>query len=86
MLFSCSVVSNSVRPHGLQHIRLLSFTTSRSLLKFMSVESVMPSSHFVLCHPLLLLPSICPSIKVFSNESEKAAKELGLQLQHQSFQ
>ena len=42
---------------------------SRSLLKLMSVESVMPSNHFILCHPLLLLPSIFPSIKVFSNES-----------------
>ena len=42
---------------------------SRSLLKHMSIESVMPSNHLVLCHPLLLLPSIFPSIRVFSNES-----------------
>ena len=42
---------------------------SLSLLKLMSIESVMPSNHFVLCHPLLLLPSIFPSIRVFSNES-----------------
>ena len=42
---------------------------SRSLLKLMSIESVMPSNHFILCRPLLLLPSIFPSIKVFSNES-----------------
>ena len=47
----------------------LSFTTSQSLLKLMSIESVMPSNHLILCHPLLLLLSIFPSIKVFSNES-----------------
>ena len=47
----------------------LSITNSRSLLKLMSIESVMPSNHFILCRPLLLLPSICPSIRVFSNES-----------------
>ena len=46
----------------------LSFANSRSLLKLMSIESVMPSNHLVLCHPLLLLPSIFPSIRVFSNE------------------
>ena len=46
----------------------LSFTISRSLLKLMSIESVMPSTHLVLCYPLLLLPSIFPSIRVFSNE------------------
>ena len=42
---------------------------SQSLPKLMSIESVMPSNHFILCHPLLLLPSIFPSIRVFSNES-----------------
>ena len=47
----------------------LSFTISWSLLKLMSIESVMPSSHLILCHPLLLPPSIIPSIRVFSNES-----------------
>ena len=47
----------------------LSFTISRSLLKLMSFESVMPSNHLSLCCPLLLLPSIFPSIRVFSNES-----------------
>ena len=47
----------------------LSFTISRSLLKLMSVESVMPSSYLTLCHPLLLLPSIFPSIRVFFSES-----------------
>ena len=47
----------------------LSITNSRSLLKLVSIEFVMPSSHLILCHPLLLLPSIFPSIRVFSNES-----------------
>ena len=47
----------------------LSFTISWSLLKIMSIESVMPSNHLLLCRPLLLLPSIIPSIRVFSNES-----------------
>ena len=47
----------------------LSITSSWSLLKLMSIESVMPSNHLILCHPLLLLPSIFPSIRVFSNES-----------------
>ena len=44
------------------------FTISQSLLKLMSIESVMPSNHLILCHPLLLLPSIFPSYKIFSNE------------------
>ena len=48
---------------------LLSFTNSHSLLKLMSIKSVMPSNHLILCYPLLLLPSIFPSIKLFSNES-----------------
>ena len=47
----------------------LSFTNSWSLLKLMSIESVMPSNHLILCRPLLLLPSVFPSIRVFSNES-----------------
>ena len=47
----------------------LSITSSRSLLKLMSIESVMPSNHLILCHPLLLPPLIFPSIRVFSNES-----------------
>ena len=47
----------------------LSITNSWNLLKLMSIESVMPSNHLILCHPLLLLPSIFPNIRVFSNES-----------------
>ena len=62
LLFGHSVVSTSLRPRGLQHARL-------SSLKLRSIESVMPSSHLILCCPLLLLPSIPPSIRVFSNES-----------------
>ena len=51
------------------HQASLSFTNFQSLLKLMSIESVMPSNHLILCRPLLLLPSIFPSIRVFSNES-----------------
>ena len=57
-----------VTPLTAAHQASLSFTISRSLFKFMSIESVMPSKHLVLCHPLLL-PSIFPSIRFFSNES-----------------
>ena len=65
-----SVVSNSLRPHELQHARPpLSITNSWSSPKLMSIESVMPASHLILCHPLLLLPPFPPSIRVFSNES-----------------
>ena len=53
----------------MNHQASLSITTSWSLLKLMSIESVMPSNHLILCHPLLLLPSIFPNIRVFSNES-----------------
>ena len=61
-------------PHSLQHTRppgqsLRSITKSRSLHKLMSIESMMPCNHFILRHPLLFLPSIFPSISVFSNES-----------------
>ena len=66
-LSSCSVVSNSLHPHGLQHARLPCPSLSPSLLKLMSTESMMPSNH-VLCYTLLL-PSVFPSIRVFSRES-----------------
>ena len=66
---SHSVMSDSLWPHGLQHARLPYITNSQSLLKLMSMESVMPSNHLILCHLLLLLPTILPSIRVFSNES-----------------
>ena len=62
-------MSNSLWPHRLQHTRLLCPPTIIcSLLKFMSIESVMLSNHLTLCHPLLLLLSIFPSIRVFYNE------------------
>ena len=67
--FSHSVTSDSLWPHWLQHARSLSMTISWSLLKDMSIESVMPSNHLILSHPLLLPPSIFPSIRVFSNDS-----------------
>ena len=69
LLFSRSVMSDSLRPPWTAaHQAFLSFTISLSLLKLMSFDSVMPSNHLVLCHPLLLLPSIFPSIRVFSND------------------
>jgi len=71
--FSCSVTQSCLTLcdlMGLQHIRFpCPSPNSRSLLKLMSIESVMPSNHLILCCPLLLLPSIFPSIRIFSNES-----------------
>ena len=69
--FSHSVVSDSLRPHKPHHTRppCLSITNFQSPPKPISIQSVMPSNHLILCHPLLLLPSIVPSIMVFSNES-----------------
>ena len=78
-LLTSSVQFSSVQ--SLSHVRLfatpwtatcqasLSITNSQSLLKLMPTELVMPSNHLILCHPFLLLPSIFPSIKIFSNES-----------------
>ena len=67
--FSRSVVSDSATPWIAAGQASLSFTNSRSLLKLLSIKSVMPSNHLSLCHPLLLLPSIFPKIRVFSSES-----------------
>ena len=68
--FSRSGVSDSLRPHESQtHQASLSITNSWNSPKLMSIELVMPSSHLILCRPLLLLPSIIPNIRVFSNES-----------------
>ena len=98
--FFSSVVLNQV-VHSLSHVRLfvtpwtaacqasLPFTISQSLFKLMSIELMMPSNHLILCHPLLLLPSILPTIRVFFKRvhtSHQVAKVLELQLQHQSFQ
>ena len=67
---SHSVVSDSLRPHESQHARPPCPTlNSQSSLRLTSIESVMPSSHLILCRPLVLLPPIPPSIRVFSNES-----------------
>ena len=67
--FSRSVVSYSATPWTAARQASLSFTNPWSLLKLMSIDLVMPSNHLILCRPLLLLPSIFPSIRVFSNES-----------------
>ena len=67
-LFSCWVVSDSGTPWTAACQASLSITNSLSLPKIMSIASVMPSNHLMLCHPLLLLPSIFPSIRVFSKE------------------
>ena len=67
--FSCSVVSTGAAPWIATYQASLSVTISQSLLKLMSIELVMPSNPLILCHPLLLLPSIFPSIRVFPNES-----------------
>ena len=66
----CSVSNKELCPtlYGLQHASLPCSYISRSLLKLMSIESVMPSNHLILCHPLFLLPLVFPSIRVFSNE------------------
>ena len=62
-------MSESFRPHESSHQASLSITNSQSLLKLVSIESVMTSNHLILCHPLFLRPSIFPNIRVFSNES-----------------
>ena len=69
MVQSLSPVRHFATPWTVAHQASLSITNSQSLLKLMSIESVMPSNHLILYCPLLLLPSIFPSIRVFSNES-----------------
>ena len=66
---SVTVLSDSAASWTAARQASLSISNSWSLLKLVSIESVMPSNHLILCHPLLLLPSILPSIRVFSNES-----------------
>ena len=68
LLVSYYVVSDSGTPWTAACQAFLSFTVSWNLLKLKSVESVMPSNHLILCHLLLLLPSIFPSLRIFSNE------------------
>ena len=67
--FSHSVVSDSLQPHESQHARLLCPSPTPGVRSLTSIKSVMPSSHLILCCPLLFLTSIFPSIRVFSNES-----------------
>ena len=62
-------MSNPLQPHGLQYTRLPCPSPNQELLKLMPTESVMPSNHLILCHHVLLLSSIFPSIRVFSSES-----------------
>ena len=79
LTFSCNLLSGSVQSLSCVHLFVtprtaacqaaLSITNYQSSLKLMSIESAMPSNHLILCRPLLLLPSILPSIRVFSNES-----------------
>ena len=69
VVFSHSVMSNFAIPWSAARQASLSFTISWSLLKLMSIELVMPSNHHILCCPLILLPSIFSSIRVFSNKS-----------------
>ena len=70
VVLSRSVVSDYLRPPQTAACQTsLSITNSWSLPKLVSIKSVMPSNHLILCHPLLLMPSIFPSIRVFSNES-----------------
>ena len=82
---SCPTLCN---PRDCSTPGLPTITNSRSSLRLMSIKSVMPSSHLILCHLLLLPPSIFPSIRVFSNESplQQVAKVLEFQFQHQFFQ
>ena len=69
LLSSRSVASDSATPWTAARQASLCFTSSRRLLQLLSVESLTPSSHLILCYPLLLLPPVPPSIRVFSNES-----------------
>ena len=73
--FSRSAVSNSLRPHESQHARPPCPSLTPGVhSRLTSIESVMPSSHLILCHPILLLPSIFPTIRVFSSESALAIR------------
>ena len=85
---SLSCVRLFATPWTAAHQASLSITNSRSWLKLMSIELVMPFNHLILCHPLLLLNSIFPSIRVFPNESVLHIRwpNQEFQLQHQSFQ
>jgi len=76
-LSSHSVVSNSLTPWTVARQASLSITNSRSLLKLMSIKLVVISNHLIPCHPLLLLSSVFPSIRFFSNESASGGQSTG---------
>ena len=91
LFFSYLVVFNSLQPHGLQDTKLPCLLWSLGiwhLLKLMSIELMMPSNHFILCHPLLLLPSIFPASGAFPMSwlFISGGQSIGLQLHCQSFQ
>ena len=75
---SLSRVQLFVTPRIAAHQASLSITNLQSLLKLMSIESVTPPNHLILCHPLLILPSVFPSIRVFSNESVLRTQQMWL--------
>ena len=83
---SLSCVRLFATPSTAAHQAFLSTTNSQSPPKLMSIKLVMPFNHLILCHPLLLLPSIFPSIRVFSSEPVLHIRWPKFQLQHQSFQ
>ena len=70
--FSRSVMSDSLRPHGLSMPGVPVYHQLLELAQTHAIESVMPSSHLIICHPLLLLPSVFPNIRVFSKESDQS--------------
>ncbi|XDA81883.1 hypothetical protein R6Z07F_011814 [Ovis aries] len=78
---SLSCVRLFAAPWTAAHQASLSITNSQSLLKLMSIESVMPSNHLILCHPLLLLPSICPTLM---EESKEELKSLLIRVKEES--
>ena len=82
-----SVMSDSLPSSGLQHARHPCPSPTPGALKLLSITLEMPSNHLIVCHPLLLPPSVFPSIRVFFSESvHQVARVLEFQLQHQSFQ
>ena len=74
--FSHSVMSDSLQAHGLYHARPPCPSPNHRACSLMFIKSLRPSNHLILCHPLLLLPSILPSIRVFSNESVLCLRQL----------
>ena len=84
LLLSCSVTSDSLQPHGLQHTRLPCPSLShKSLLKLMSLELVISSNHLILCHPLLFSPSLFPSVRIFSSERVSSLHQVAKVLEFQ---